>query len=545
MSNDLLSTLNKNGSGINLRQLAQTLASAETTPRLAALQNKVETDSVRLSALSQIRGQFDKLGSVLAEAASNPVLTVTTSSQALMPRVTNRDLLTQGTIPLEVQSLATRQVLEFTGFSAANSTVEAGNLTIDFGSWNGEAPQVFSAGSAREPVALTVPSGTTLEGLAALLSETEGLTARVLNKGDGTFSLGIVSETGAANAIRLTAGNASGGGDVSLSDLDTTTNNAARQVQAAADARLLVDGIAITRTDNVVKDILPGMEITLSAVMSGSLVIERDRAVAQDNVEKLIGGLNETLTLMKTLTQRGIGDDTSGTLAGDRTVEGLEQALRRLISTPIEGFGERAISLADLGVATQRDGLMRFDPPAFDRTFAQRAQDFDALFSNSLRAMTEGVSVSGSPRADMKAGNYSFALDAQGNATLDGSRLLSLDLGDGTFAHFPQTGPLQGLRLTTEAGLTSGTFSFGRSFADSLAQLLGDAGTSTGLLGRREAEISKLTDDTSGQIETLEARAAVLEKRYLTKFAAMEQVVTQMKSTGNYLENLVESWSKG
>ena len=145
----------------------------------------------------------------------------------------------------------------------------------------------------------------------------------------------------------------------------------------------------------------------------------------------------------------------------------------------------------------------------------------------------------------MKAGSYSFVLDAQGNAILDGSRMLSLDLGDGRLAHFPQTGPLQGLRLTTEAGLTSGTFSFGRSFADSLTQLLGEAGTSTGLLGRREAEISKLSDDVTGQIETLEARAALLEKRYLTKFAAMEQVVTQMKSTGNYLESLVESWSKG
>lgn len=545
MSSDLLSTLNTNGSGINLRQLAQTLASAETTPRLVALQNKVETDSVRLSALSQIRGQFDKLGGVLAEAASNPVLTVTTSSQALMPRVTNRDLLTQGTVPLEVQSLATRQVLEFAGFSAANSTVETGSLTIDFGQWNDAEPQAFTAGTTREPVTLTVPPGTTLEELAALLSETEGVTARVLNKGDGSFSLGIVGETGAVNGIRLTASNGSGDGDIVLSDLDTTATNAARQVQAATDARLLVDGIAITRSDNVVSDILPGMEITLSAVISGSLVIERDRFVAQENLEKLIVGLNETLSLMKSLTQRGIGEETSGTLSGDRTVESLEQGLRRLISTPIAGFDERPISLADLGIATQRDGLLRFDPPAFDRTFAQRAQDFDALFTNSLRGMTEGVAVSGSPRADMKAGSYSFVLDAQGNAILDGSRMLSLDLGDGRLAHFPQTGPLQGLRLTTEAGLTSGTFSFGRSFADSLTQLLGEAGTSTGLLGRREAEISKLSDDATGQIETLEARAALLEKRYLTKFAAMEQVVTQMKSTGNYLESLVESWSKG
>jgi flagellar hook-associated protein 2 len=329
-----------------------------------------------------------------------------------------------------------------------------------------------------------------------------------------------------------------------LASLDTTTTNAARQVQAAGDARVLVDGIMISRPDNVIKNILPGLDVTLSTVMTGRLDIGRDREAASQNIQSLIAGLNETFGLMRALTQRGLGEGTGGDLAGDRMVERVERDLRQLIAAPLNGFSERGINLSDLGIATQRDGQLRFDPPAFDRNFTLREADFDALFTDMLRPLTEGLTVRGTPTPLMPAGRFSFSLDSQGAAMLDGTRLSSMALGDGRQMHIVPTGPLLGLSLTTEAGVTSGTISFGRSFAQSLAQIISDAGASNGTLGRREAEIDRNTQTSAAQIDALEARAAVLEKRYLTKFAAMEQVVTQMKSTGGYIQNIVDLWSR-
>ena len=548
MVNDLLSTLNRNGSGLRLTELAQTLATAETAPRLNALQVKAEKDSLRLSALSQIRAQFDKLGGVLVTAAQNPVLTVTTSSASLMPRVTDRNQLSPASVPLDVQALATRQVLEFTGIPARDALVEAGTLTVDFGAWSTSDPQDFTAGTARAPVTLTIPQGTTAEGLAQMLGTIPGISARLLDKGDGTFSLGIVGETGAQNALRLTAegngGGLGGAGAIRLDSLDTTTTNAARQVQAAGDARVLVDGIMVTRPDNVIKGILPGLDVTLSAVMTGRLEIGRDREAAAQNIQALIGGLNETFGLLAALTQRGVAGAPGGDLAGDRMVEQVTRDLRRLIAEPLRGFGDRAINLSDLGIATQRDGTLRFDPPAFDRNFALREADVDALFTDTLRPLTPGLAINGLPGAMMPAGRFSFATRPDGSAMLDGTRLSSFDLGDGRQMHIVPTGPFLGLSLTTEAGVRSGEITFGRSFAQSLAQVLADAGASTGTLGRREAEIGRSSQGTSAQIDALEARAAVLEKRYLTRFAAMEQVVTQMKSTGSYIQNIVDLWSR-
>jgi flagellar hook-associated protein 2 len=42
----------------------------------------------------------------------------------------------------------------------------------------------------------------------------------------------------------------------------------------------------------------------------------------------------------------------------------------------------------------------------------------------------------------------------------------------------------------------------------------------------------------------LDERAVVLEARELKRFAKMEQMVTQLKSTGEYITTMMEAWNK-
>ncbi|MGZ3217065.1 flagellar filament capping protein FliD [Paracoccus sp. T5] len=542
MSSDLLSALNKNGSGLNLRELAQTLTTAETAPRLEVLKSQIQKDNVKLSALAQVRAQFQALNGALAQTATNPVLIVATTTAAMMPKVTDRNLLRPDSVPLQVQSLAARQVLEFAGFASGKAPVDAGALGLEFGRWAGDGAG-FTPDAARPAQSLTIPPGTTLEGLAGILSAVPGITARVLDKGDGTVSLGIVSETGADNALRLAAAG-TGGGGIDLSAFDTSASNAQRQVQAAADARVLVDGIAVSRPTNVIRDIMPGVEVTLSAVTSGTLTVERDEQAARTNIQTLVDGLNGVMGLLQSLTSRGVAGAPAGDLAGDRSIETLQQDLRRLIATPLSGFADRPIHLADLGIATERNGLFRFDPPAFDRTFRDRAGDFDALFGDQLRSLTDGLSVQGKVSSGLTSGDLTFSVDGAGNAQLGGYAMMGLGLGDGRRAFIALAGPVQGLSVLAEPGVTNGSLRFGRSLVGSLGALLARAEESTGIIGRRESDLDRSSRTASERMEALEARAAVVEKRYLTRFAAMEQAVTQMKSTGDYIQNLQKMWAR-
>lgn len=536
---DLVSKLNKGGSGLNLRELAQTLATAETAPQITRLQRARDNDELRLSGLTQLRSQFDAMGDTLVRGAGNPVLTVTSSSSALQTRVTDRAALTPGSVALDVTHLARPQVLEFEGFSSANQILSAGRLTLDFGSWHGDD---FSANPDRDSLTLTLSAGTSLSGLAETLNRLPGVIAQILDKGDGTVSLGILSETGAANALRITT-EATGTEHLALDVFDTTNSNGTRQIQAAQDAEFSVNGITLTRASNTVSGILPGLDITLKAPVSGTLTIGRDADAARANIQTLVEGLNDTLDTLRRLTGNGSGEGQAGELAGDRNLQSLETALRRLIAQPLDGFADRPVSLADLGIATERTGRLRFDPPAFDRNFAANAAHFDALFENKLRMLSGQAEVSGTPNQMLPAGDYQFARDASGNATLDGFRMSSFQRADGSFGHTVLEGPARGLSITTPEELTSDTLRFGRSFAESLAILLDNAVSRTGLIGRRETEIDQQATQRTDRIEQLEARAALVEKRYLSRFAAMEQAVSRMNSSASYLQNLVDIWA--
>ena len=52
-----------------------------------------------------------------------------------------------------------------------------------------------------------------------------------------------------------------------------------------------------------------------------------------------------------------------------------------------------------------------------------------------------------------------------------------------------------------------------------------------------------LTEIDDGLLD-INRKVDVIRERYLEQFSAMESAVTNLKGTGEYLENMVKSWSK-
>ena len=76
-----------------------------------------------------------------------------------------------------------------------------GSIAIDFGSWSNDT---FTVNTSKTSQTVTVSSANnTLDGLAESLSALEGVNATVTDKGDGTFSLIVNSDTGSKNALRM------------------------------------------------------------------------------------------------------------------------------------------------------------------------------------------------------------------------------------------------------------------------------------------------------------------------------------------------------
>ena len=111
-------------------------------------------------------------------------------------------------------------------------------------------------------------SNNSLTGLAASLTALSGVNATVTDKGDGTFSLIINSDTGQKNALRMTVSEDSS--DPGLSTFDTSSNNSSKQVVAASDASININGVTVTRTTNTVTDLIDGYQFKLNATTSAS-----------------------------------------------------------------------------------------------------------------------------------------------------------------------------------------------------------------------------------------------------------------------------------
>ena len=66
----------------------------------------------------------------------------------------------------------------------------------------------------------------------------------------------------------------------------------------------------------------------------------------------------------------------------------------------------------------------------------------------------------------------------------------------------------------------------------------------TGILNDRVSTLSSEVDDQSLLIADLDEQFESTRKRYIQQFTAMEQAVTSMKNTGEYLTNLFEAMNK-
>ncbi|MEM1101541.1 MAG: flagellar filament capping protein FliD, partial [Pseudomonadota bacterium] len=320
MPTDFLTALNSGGSGINIRELAETLTEAEIAPRRTLVTDRIDRAELQLTGYAQLRGQAEQVSEALRLISSLAPFAVSSGSDDVGVTVLDAVAVAEGATSIEVTQLATAQVLNFGGFSDPTAPLGAGALTVDFGAWSADVPPVFTADVTRGQT-LDLTAEATLDDLASALSSLSGVSAQVIDVGDGTFTLGVISETGAENALRISVDPAA---DPALQAFDFSADPAPVQAQAAGNAELSLNGIAVTRASNQVDDLLPGVSLDLNAVTEApvSITAEANIEGAVEVMQGFVEILNATERLVTSLTARGFtGEEEAGALAGDQVAD--------------------------------------------------------------------------------------------------------------------------------------------------------------------------------------------------------------------------------
>ena len=543
MAVDYLSAINKQGSGLNVTQIVDSLVQAETAPIESRIQRKIEEKNAAISAYGTLAGELGKLKDFASSSKGTTAFSVSSNNSAVGVSVTDPTKAKAFNANISVSALASSQTLEFAGFSSKTAAINTGSINIDFGTWSGDD---FTVNSSKVAQSLQVNSGNNnLSSLADSLNTIDGVNAAVTDKGDGTFSLIVNSDTGAKNAMRFTVTEESG--DAGLSQFDTTSTNASKEVVSAADALINLNGVNITRTSNVVTDIFDGYEFRLNATTTTTATVQSntDTNIAYAKTLEFVEMFNGVYGTLNALTKRGIEGEESGALAGDLTANTIKRKLRSLVAEELPGFEDQGRYLSELGIRTERDGSLSLSESDFKKAFEREPILFDVMLNSIARSDNPLVTVTHeSEILQPKGGVYSFVgEDGESSATLDGIALSGSTLADGTKKYTAISGDVTGLRLSVSGTVTSANVYYGESFFSKLESYVKDLVSSTGVLAKSEnqanSSIAEFNDDRADLEEKIEA----IRQRYMAQFSAMESAVTGFKKTGEFLTGFIDSLS--
>lgn len=535
MAVDYISALNSNGSGLNTTQLVESLVAAEIEPKVSLVTKKQEATDLSISELAKLRSAFGDFQAVLESPNAGVARDAYSNSSAVSVKVDDYGELEVSDDVISVSQLARGQVLEFTGYTSSNESLSTGNLTVHFGSWSG-TDFTEADPDAAETITLT-DSNATLSGLATQLNALTGVAARVVAKGDGYYSLLVVTDPGADSAIQIT---------VDVDDLDAfdTSADNSQEVLSAQDAEFTYNGISLTRTTNTVDDLIPGVTLTFyeTTDTDATVSVFEDASYAEGELSTYIEKLNDLVNTLKAATTRGSYGVGAGPLAGNATVSAVLRQISSLTTTPLEGFGDTEIYLATYGVQTEQDGTFSLDSEKFAAAYAADSAGYRAIFASLSQSSDSSIAITTSNSADPPVGAYTFVYTDSSTATLDGTSLIASTKDDRNI-FYAISGDFAGVSIDiTDASTGTSSIYFGKSALDLMNEYITLILSSSGDFTSVETNFSDTSDTQTDELAALTEKEAILAQLYRSKFTAMEQQITKIKSSGTFLTNMVDAW---
>lgn len=382
------------GSGLQVESIIAQLMQLERQP-ITQLQARQTTVNARLSALGQVKGAMSALQTAadnIKTAAKFSVFQTTVGDSNVLTATAGSSASVAGHT-VEVKSLAATQKLAAAGLPSSTSSIATGTMTLELGQLTGG---VYTPDAARTYLIPIDGTNNTLEGLRDAINDLDAdVTASIVNDGSANPARLVISpkDSGTANVIR-TSGLA--GFDF---DPEAPLAGSLEQTIPAADSVVVVDGITVTKSSNVITDALEGVTLNLKSKNEGSpttLDVTRDNDAIKSNIEAFVKAYNDLNSLIRTETSFNASAGTSGRLNADASVRSVRDQLRQMVSSDLDATVGGFDRLSDAGITLAVDGSMTIDSAKLDAALADPSKDIAGLFAGN--ATTSGIAAQLSDR---------------------------------------------------------------------------------------------------------------------------------------------------
>ena len=255
-------------------------------------------------------------------------------------------------------------------------------------------------------VSFTVGSGDTVQTLLDKINDATSGFGAGTRKATASVSGGRIVLTDATGgdsqlSLSLTATHAAGD-SVSLGRIATTTTGRARELVTGSDAKVTIDGVALTRPTNTITDAISGVTVNLLQAEPGTtvnLTVGRDNASIRGSVEAVAKAYNALVKFMS--DQHASGQP----LANSAPLRAAMSSITNTLLSPVVGASALFPRPAVAGLSLQKDGTLLLDGATFDAAIATNYSDVLRLFQTNGTATNSEVSYQFSTDKT-KAGTY-------------------------------------------------------------------------------------------------------------------------------------------
>jgi flagellar hook-associated protein 2 len=368
------------GSGLDVNSIVSQLMTIERQP-ITDLQKQETKYQSQLSAFGQVKSALATFQTAV-QSLSNPakfkVFAATVSDSSVLSATINSSA-SPASYQIETTQLAQQHKISSGAFASMNDVVGTGDLTLQFGTYDGTAGTFTPNGSKAAATINISASNNTLTGVRdAINAANAGVSASIINDGSG-YRLVITSkDSGAANSIKITAADGDGNntdasGLSALAYDPTATSGSGKNLAQVAEARnalFTIDGIAISKASNTVTDAIQGVTLKLTQKNVGQPVtvdIAQDTKSISDAVQGFVKVYNDARKVLKDLSAYDAQAQKASVLTGDSTVRSIGSQLKSFLTGSV---GSTLSTLSTIGVSFQQDGTL-----AVDSTKLQNALD--------------------------------------------------------------------------------------------------------------------------------------------------------------------------
>ncbi|MBC8133374.1 MAG: flagellar filament capping protein FliD [Deltaproteobacteria bacterium] len=338
--------------------------------------------SVQISAIGSLISQIKNL----ATSATTLSKGVTASSIATMPSGISATAGT-GAIPgrysITVTTVAAAAKARSGAFTSANDTVAGGTISL------------MVKGVAKT---IDITATSDLGSVVSQINQANvGVSAAVISDGTSFYVSLTNKETGKP------IGSAANGG---LSITADPTGLGLAVTQNANNATFKVDDLDIESQSNEVTSAIPGVTLSIKAqqLTASDLVIARDTATSEKNVQGFVDSFNVIMNVLK----KSLRPDPKATNTGD-TLDGtivldLQRRMHKLLSTPSVVTATYR-TLADIGVKLQSDGTLLLNKATLSTAVNTDGSAVDAVFSTATTGLSAQTTAFQNAYTDVVSGH--------------------------------------------------------------------------------------------------------------------------------------------